>query len=85
VSELLDDDGFWRTKPVNFDEMVSFYSELWRRKPWEFQKRAGFTKKGYPVMRQLYGDELDVEVRKSARACGMTMPEPVFADEQVPF
>jgi len=70
-------------KPSNYQEMEDFYAELWRRKPWVFEKRAGFTEKGYPIMRPLYGDELNAEVEKSARACGMSLPVPRW--DRVPF
>jgi len=78
-------DGFWRKKPLNYQAIEDFYTELWKRKPWAFQVKSGVTKKGMPVMRNLYGDELDREVRKSALACGMTVPEPVWPEDMEPF
>ena len=68
-------------KPSNYQDMEDFYAELWRRKPWVFEKRGGFTEKGYPVTRPLYGDELNAEVEKSARLCGMSLPVPVWDND----
>lgn len=78
-------DGFWRKKPVNYQQMEDFYRELWKRKPWTFQVKSGVSQRGYPIYRNLYGDELDAEVRKSAVMCGMTVPEPVWPEDQEPF
>ena len=68
-------------KPSNYDELEEFYKALWLRKRWVFEKPGGFSPKGLQIMRQLYGDELNGEVEKSARACGLSLPVPRWDEE----
>ena len=82
MTEVVDDrEDFYRDRPVNYQEMEDFYRDLWQVSPWVFQVRAGKSAKGNPVFRQLYGDELRVELEKAARKVGRVLPEPVFAEE----
>ena len=78
-------EGFWRSKPVNYQALEDFYARLWKVKPWKFEVQGGVTVKGNPVMRNLYGDELNREVRKSAAAVGWSVPEPVWPEDSEVF
>lgn len=75
----------WVNRPSNYEDIEDFYRRLWAVKPWVFIKPSGFSPKGNQVMRQLYGDELDREVRRSADAMGWVMPVPRWDDDRVPF
>jgi sugar-specific transcriptional regulator TrmB len=69
-------------KPSNYDQMVSFYRELYQKAPWATEKATGMLTVGtthskpQPHHRQLYNLELDREVEKSAEAVGWTIPQP---------
>lgn len=85
-AERAEDDQEWVPcpKPVNFDEMVHFYTELKKVSPWPTEKPSGALTMGtsytkpVPHYRQLSPLEIDREVRKAAEKVGWDIPEPIW-------
>lgn len=66
--------GDWVAPPVNLDELVAFYREVFETVPWKTHYvHAGATL-------PLSGGYLDEEVEKSVRAFGKPAPQPIWRE-----
>lgn len=78
------EDANWNPcdKPLNYDEMVEFYTKLYQANPWDTRVKTGMMTSGgaygkpQPIIVRALGAELDRRIRAKADEIGWTIPEP---------
>jgi len=77
------DESKWQpcSKPVNFDEVVKFWNEVYQNEPWERYTKTGAVSAGtshspgVPIEINVSPQELDRRARQSAAKLGWQVPE----------
>ena len=77
------DESKWQAcdKPINFDEVVEFWKQVYQHQPWDRYTKTGAVtagtnhSKGAPIEINVSAQELDRRARQSAAKLGWDVPE----------